>query len=224
MSALVPIGDYQRNDRKIAINTDNFFGLSHWEKYIGSPIGFIPEIPVDIDGVLESPCPFWDDKKIKDTHMLVLIPTNINGTPLTINNFETLLNLEDLGLTSAYRGFDQIIKKDLGCNAIYRSYWVLMTRDVIPESKNKELEMFDKNELYNLPTTLEAIICILTEYIKNRTTCFKDDREPVFTRCSETTEKDKLPAVVGSLNEKGLFLTHDFFDDDFGGIAAIRRF
>ena len=59
-------------------------GKKEWEKYFGD-IGIEPPLPSNIEDILNEPCSFWPDKKIKETHLLVLIPNTVNGKPFTID-------------------------------------------------------------------------------------------------------------------------------------------
>ncbi|MCB1073127.1 MAG: hypothetical protein KDK96_08530, partial [Chlamydiia bacterium] len=66
------------------------FGKAKWEKYFGD-IGVEPPLPSNIEEVLNSPCPFWEGKKVKETHLLTLIPSTINGIPFNLDLMEQLI-------------------------------------------------------------------------------------------------------------------------------------
>ena len=68
------------------------FGKAEWATYFGD-IGQEPPLPDNIDAILNSPCPFFGDKnkKVKDTHELVLIPATIGGEPLTLNKLQEII-------------------------------------------------------------------------------------------------------------------------------------
>src|ERR1700690_3748393 len=61
------------------------FGKEKWKKHFGA-VGRISRLPENIDEILESPCPIHEGQKIKDTHILVYIPKQINGQPHTANH------------------------------------------------------------------------------------------------------------------------------------------
>jgi hypothetical protein len=61
----------------------NFLGAEAWTSQ-GIDVGRAPPIPSSITSeLLESECPLHPGKKIKDTHLLVLLPKSVNGKPYT---------------------------------------------------------------------------------------------------------------------------------------------
>src|ERR1700733_14909271 len=61
------------------------FGKAQCEKYFGD-VGIEPPLPPDIEQILDASCPFWPGKKVKETHLLTLIPQTVNGQSLTLKN------------------------------------------------------------------------------------------------------------------------------------------
>lgn len=68
------------------------FGKEDWDIHTGS-VGDSPIIPEIIFQVLQSPCPFWEGKKIWQTHRLVLVPAILNGKPLTLNRIMEVVKI-----------------------------------------------------------------------------------------------------------------------------------
>jgi hypothetical protein len=61
----------------------NFLGTEVWRSQ-GIEVGYTPPIPDSITKeLLESECPLHPGEKIKDTHLLVLVPMTVNGEPYT---------------------------------------------------------------------------------------------------------------------------------------------
>ena len=61
----------------------NFLGPDEW-KAQGIDVGPVPPIPASITKkLLDSECPLHPGQKIKDTHLLVLVPKTVNGEPYT---------------------------------------------------------------------------------------------------------------------------------------------
>ena len=61
----------------------NFLGAEAWTSQ-GIDVGEAPPIPSSITReLLESECPLHRGEKIKDTHLLVLVPKSVNGKPYT---------------------------------------------------------------------------------------------------------------------------------------------
>ena len=76
------------------------FGKDSWEKYFGD-IGVEPPLPANIEEILNNFCTFWPDKKVKETHLLTLIPEKINKTPFTLNYLRKLIQKDMLQNTCA---------------------------------------------------------------------------------------------------------------------------
>jgi hypothetical protein len=77
-----------------AIMEKNFFGAEDWAALYG--VNFsetqyreIAEFPWSAD-VLYAPCPFYQDKRVKDTHFAFLGLDCVNGVPLTIRKWHDL--------------------------------------------------------------------------------------------------------------------------------------
>ena len=59
-------------------------GRQNGKWYFGD-IGEEPPLPPNIYEILASPCPFDPKKTVRETHILVLVPATVDGTPLTLN-------------------------------------------------------------------------------------------------------------------------------------------
>jgi hypothetical protein len=89
--------------------------------------------------ILGAPCPFWPEKQLKDTHLLVLVPAEVNGQPFSLNLLRDLVQHPKNGVhkTQYHRSYDHdhpnnLLKAQLGAASPAASYWLLMTRDVLP--------------------------------------------------------------------------------------------
>ena len=43
------------------------------------------------EAILNAPCPFFERKKVSETHMLILLPAKVDRRPLTINYLGKLM-------------------------------------------------------------------------------------------------------------------------------------
>ena len=93
------------------------------------------------------------------------------------------------------------IKNQHGDTPIQSSYWVLFTKDVLLDSRNKSYEIKTVanysqkgNVPYEVPRFLEAATSIFMEYVQTGNRLFKN-----YTRCQEIVAKypDTLLAVGG---------------------------
>ena len=203
------------------------FGKADWEKYFGD-IGIEPPLPQNIREILKRTCPYWPHKKVEDTHFLILIPKTVNGKPLTLNALQELIQNPKQGSKSAYRYYGNDVKKDLGKQEVVTSHWVLMTKDVIPESREKTFKK-QKTFLkppYAVPTVLVMAIGILTHYFKTGERLYPHEPS-TWTRCKEEVRGETRRVVVGGFGSLGLGIYDEQYDgddsrDDFRGLGALR--
>ena len=203
------------------------FGKKAWEKYFGD-VGEEPPLPEDIIEILNDLCTFWPDKEVRDTHLLMLVPEIVNGRPYTLNYLEELIRKPKTGYATKYRHYASKVKEELGEKS-YPSHWVLMTRDVVPKSRNKSyLEqcqlMSDHGRKtglpYELPLTLDAATCILMEYVQTGQRLYGTN-PLVFTRCQEKVENNRWPVAIGGFDVDGLYVNYYNYDDNFDGVAGL---
>jgi len=204
------------------------FGKEMWEKYLGD-IGAEPSLPPDINAILKGPCPFWPDKKIEETHVLVLIPQTVNGKPLTLRS------LEELVQHPRQREATQYAYLDLGRYTdppAPPAHWVLMTKDVLPGSRSKSyrdqqtlIHSYRQKALYEVPSVLDATVCIFMEYFRSRTYLYEKGNPWTYTRCQEKYDTN-WQLAVGGFAPGGLYVYSDSTASEYGnyGVGALRKF
>ncbi len=186
---------------KVLLLREIVFGKKQWETYFGE-IGKEPPLPKDIYEILNSPCPIFLGKKVRETHMLVLIPETVNGKPLNLTTLEELVKAPKEGHATQYSDdiSGEILNDEHANQATAKSHWALMTMDVIPESRNKSYS--DQHDLitelakqtginYEVPNVLDVAICILMHYIGDGKRLFTDD-PLTCTRCQENVQGSQL--------------------------------
>ena len=77
------------------------FGKKMWATYLGD-VGVEPPLPPDIKAILNALCPFFHGKKVKETHLLVLIPKTVKGKPLTLKTLGELVKKPLKGTRTQY--------------------------------------------------------------------------------------------------------------------------
>jgi actin-related protein len=210
------------------------FGVGEWEQYFGE-VNEVPQLPADIDKILASPCPFWLGRKVKDTHLLVLIPSAVNGELFTLNLLGKLIKMpKNRGYKTQYDLYDIDTQRTLGDCSPDRSYWVLMTREVLPASRSKTCK--DQQLLiaeyareagipYVMPHVLEAATVILSHYVRSGERLYPDNPW-TYTRCQELVGQLNYPVVVGGFSLTGLRVYDDdgyIFSAGIHGVAGLRR-
>jgi len=203
------------------------FGKEKWEKYFGN-VNNEPPLPENIFGILESPCPFWSNKRIKDTHLLILIPKTVNDKPIALNNLGKLIRHSKQQYKVCYKHFYRKVKVQYKNVAIKKSYWILLTKDVIPNSWTK---IYDEQLAmikfpYTLPYALEVTICILMYYAESGKKLYSGKPIWTYTRCLDIvdTEYGKYPIVVGGFKSISLNINCDACNRrNCYGVSGLRK-
>ena len=207
------------------------FGAAEWKQYFGD-VGSAPDLPSDMATILNSPCPFWPGKQVKDTHFLVLIPATVGGVPFTLNQLGELVQRPSHGGHSTkYSYYSDLVKAQIGEQSPPCSYWLLMTCDVLSGSPGKVYA--HQKELvagyasrgsvpYELPSVLEAATAILMHHAREGERLF-GDVPWACTRCQEMVN-GSYPAVVGGFASSGLNVFYCNCDYDGSGVACCRKF
>jgi hypothetical protein len=220
----------RNEDREVRLTALRALGEAEWKHYFGD-VGSAPPLPSDMATILDGPCPFWPNKKVRDTHLLVLIPATVDGVPLTLNRLEELIQHPSHGRhRTEYRHYGEQTKAQIGAASPPRSYWVLMTRDVLPDSRSKTYEA--QKEMvaahagrvglpYELPHAIEAATAILMHHAREGKRLFVEDPW-TYARCQEVV--NGLPVTVGGFSSEGLDV-YDFYDVNYYiGASYLRKF
>lgn len=213
--------------QQITIDVSTFaFGARDWNKYFGD-VGVEPPLPADIAEILKSPCPIYPGKRIEETHTLVLVPATINGKPLTLDSLGELIQQpQNEGKASKYSFYWHDAKKQIGQTPAPAAHWVLMTTDILPNSRSKSYEAqvaeVKKYSGYEIPRALEAAVAILMGYIKSGV-CWYGKNPRTYTRCQEKVVGCQIS--LGSFGSSGLDVDsyRIGFPEEFG-IGALRQF
>ena len=189
---------------------DAAIGPAVWNRCYGN-VGRVPLLPSGIVQMLDSPCPFWDGQQVRDTHLLVLIPKRVSGQEFTLNYLGELIKAPQGGShATEYDFYWNKASEAIGSQAAGSSYWVLMTKDVLPESRNKSYEEqcalvaahAKRTGLgYEVPGALEAAVVILLHHARSGERLYGDD-PLTYTCCQERVRGKQL--VIGGLSSEGL--------------------
>ena len=206
-----------------------FVGPAQWARH--GNIDEVPPLSANIHEILQSPCPInGKDNKVADTHMLVLIPATFNGQPMTLKSLGELAKKYFSASHTGYRFIMPAIVQELGDKSIDKSHWVLMTKDVLPGSKNKSYgeqqkivaELAEKSLIsYEVPEALESAVCILSQYFDSNIRLFSDGPW-TYTRCKDKVQGYQI--IVGGFAPAGLCVSYHDYDYDYIGVAALRKF
>jgi hypothetical protein len=212
------------------------FGAKAWKDYFGVEVGTAPLLPANINEILNSSCPFWPGKQVKDTHLLVLVPAMVDGKPFTLDLLGDLIKSpKGGGSKTQYTCYSGSVQRELGAKSPRSSYWVLMTRDVLPGSRSKAYDAQEAlvaahasrlNLPYEMPDALSAATAILLHHARTGERLYTDDPY-TYTRCQERVLDSEYPVVVGGFSSEGLHVDYSHFVYDDGshyGVSCLRKF
>ncbi len=206
------ISDQNEERRKLVKGVA--FGKEEWLKFYDLDIGNEPLLPRDIIEILKS---------VGDSHFLTLIPKGQSVKSfgeLTKKYFPT-----STGYGYAYQPILDVLETPNG-----KSYWALMSKDVLNGSRDKKFETQQKmvdvlsqnaNVNCEIPTALEAAVSIVTHHVRSGERLFSDN-PLTYTRCLDVYKVYQV--VVGGFALSGLCVSYDFYDFDDIGVAALRKF
>ncbi len=107
----------------------NFLGAEAWKSQ-GIDVGEEPPLPSTItEELFNSECPLHPGEKIKDTHLVVLVPKTVNGEPYTALKLDELcVTREGSGDKLIYGGFDSWKAQPWASQQQVESEWVLIPK------------------------------------------------------------------------------------------------
>lgn len=200
---------------------ENAFGPKQWKEHFGVNLDIkdVAPLPLNIHEILEEDCPFFRGKKVKDSHMLTLIPE------FSLESFTNLLK-------SKYPEFVPDVNPYFyyNCLSVEKSHWILMTKDIIPNSSDKLLSLSSYradnchrliqelgDDLYELPYTLEVIIAATAENIRSVSRLFEES----CTFCKDAMSETHLMRV-GNYFKNRILVTQRYCYNF--GVAGVRKF
>ncbi|MHA7877468.1 MAG: hypothetical protein ACX93T_00915 [Bacteroidota bacterium] len=219
------------------------FGAQAWYDYFGVDVGNAPALPGDIVSILNEEAPFMLDSEVSPqcvgtNHLLTLIPSHVtlpNGrcVPFTLDQLGVLV--KEYYFPNNVEGYDyhsSAVRTQYGAVSPKKSYWLLMTRDVLQGTRAKtyaeQQEVVEKysSQGWELPSGLEAATSILACYAQsgNREERLFGDSPWTFTRCTPKQLIDgEYPLAVGGFGPAGLYVYGSNYVSSFHGVACCRK-
>ncbi len=150
------------------------FGAAGWSQHLGLSMTHKP-LPFDLQKLLDSDCPFWPGKKVKESHFAILVPAGIVGA-LAEKRYSTHFNSN--------------------CSEVTDSYWILIAKQVVPGTEHMPFAEQTKaiGDNYSPPSVVEATLAVLAAKFSDQKALYKN-MQPKFTKCSD---KDGLYYLVVS--------------------------
>ena len=197
------------------------FGANAWSTHFGD-VGTEPPLPPNIHDILNAPCPYWPDKKVSETHMLVLIPDKVKEHHLTLNTLGELVKIPNKGNPSKYVTYQP---HTYGDTPAPTPHWILMTRDVIPGSRNKSFTA--QKALLKGGDTVPKLLDATTAIFMQNASGGKHEYglDPwTFTRCEEHYNAWQMVVGGSAQPHAGPSIYYLYTDKEDIGLAAFRMF
>lgn len=135
------------------------YGPKEWETKMGIFIQDPPPIPADMGLILNSDCPFNPGLKVKDTHILVLIPDQDEYS------FQELKFRLRVYFSNVNEVSEELLAQCEPRNQ--QLHWALVVKNLIPESKNKSFaereNLLEQTHDYEIPDLFTAALVVLTQ-------------------------------------------------------------
>lgn len=218
----------------------DIFGPNEWKHFFNVEVPSAP-VSLELETTLQSPCPFWPGRLVRDTHEVIYIPATVNQealTPSKMNQLTLAPTKEFPAVVSACA--DATASAALLDDSSDDSYWVLLTTqhiDLLPKREKGYLQMTTLlptavKGLWQAPLIRDALICITTTFVKAKTWLYAN--QSIHTRHTETqggsfvvqgnTDSDKvgrlhiLP-IFYAKSETGLALARTFSKSETAAAA-----
>lgn len=198
----------------------------------GVDVGHVPPPPKALLEALNEPCPIAKDgSKMIDTHVILWMPSTLNGEPIDVNNLEKMAQSDAFGENKM--GYDFIydpIRTDAAINqSLEGGYWLALYKKPVAGGQSfsdQKKYIADNCPGYEVPKTREVIACSFMQY-----GCSGDKKERIlarenavcYSRCEEEIEGYQVD--VGSLDSSGLDVHYSCYDDYvYMGVCPVRKF
>ena len=157
-----------------ALCGQNYLGPEVWREVFGAKaVPAAPPLPRDIMKILQEACPFNAGKKVHETHLLLFVPETLDGTPfnlLTLREKSRAIATRD-GKGATFWNQDWYNDKDFAKSPNAKGRWVLVPKDVAPDTRSKNFEQQDseikKYTKYETAGALALSTGIILNFLKN---------------------------------------------------------
>lgn len=212
------------------------YGKAKWEKHFWN-IGDEPPLPSNIHEIMKSPCPIWKEKRVGETHQLILIPSIVCEAFLNHSQLETkeIYKENKCQKISFYEKHDK--KNPFIENLSEQSYWVLITKEIVDEnnltfsSKKAFLSNLreERGVEYRFPKPIEAVVWEVIKCLNAKSFWEKlqnlshdlfceekpEDRNTAFILNTEYKLRLGIESVIFHLDKESLYI---------GQLVAVREF
>jgi len=194
---------------------EGVFDKKQWKKFIGNP-GKQPHLSLEIHK-------YYD----KEKHLLTFIPKTVDGKALTMNSIGDLVSNSKLEHATKYDFVWDNIRKEHGEKPNAKEHWLLLRKDVFPESRNKCYTTQQKIVAAHgleVPELLGTIVSVFMRYVSKGERVYKIEEKNALSTFTRVKGKiDGYQIVVGGFSAAGLNVDSRFYDVGHFGVAGARK-
>lgn len=199
------------------IPLEGFFGVDNWRKY-GVDVGESSPVPLKL---------YRQFVEGKGAFLLTFIPEKINGKSLTAKSIDEWLCSYKAQKQSNYKlplssvMTDEMIEEYKS----KKSHWVLLARDVDPETRSKrftEQKKIIENEGYAVPCLIDVVVSVFMYNLETSKFVFPIGRQQWTNTRVEEKSKFKNQISIGNYSSAGLTACgcHDYASRNFGVVRT----
>lgn len=182
----------------------------------------INKIPKNLQQKLLEDCPFWNEQKARNykvmqTHYLVWVPVGFD----ILEKLESELFNQVKKVQHHSEAIELLWAPELTEKKYTGGYWLLMTKDLVPcsrEKNRKDCEEDLGDEGYKLPNALDWAVGLYTYFLKNNAKLVEGDAGSVTSEKTGRIEKNSFSYLEETI-EGG----HDVFGSGFGTDAETGK-
>jgi len=212
---------------RVIMGEERLWGAEEWSAFYGlrftkKQLREVAEFPWSKD-VLNTPCPFYKGKSVKETHFAFLGLDVFKGKSLTILKWQELHPASGQPKFDSYAPDNWYSKKNFSNEPTCGFKWYLMPLEIVPESTYKiyaeQTAMLSAD--YEVPLAIEEVTKVILYYRKNGVYL----NPTKYSRCQDVASVGRR-VLVGGFDSRGL-LVYGWSDDDrdgYIGLAASRKF
>lgn len=206
------------------------FGAREWKEHFGVTVTGDETTFKDFDNirnVLGDPCPFHKTKKVWETHLMTLIPKDV-----TIKDMKKYIVNPEKNKEGIPHGYETSTDRFYVEGNVEEAEhkWVLVTKDVIPDSRKKNFQeqkdlLYKSGEnKYTVPKARDMALSILGHYVRSGE--FLYSNSPYTYTRTEDALFSNYRVFVGGFGSGGLLVDRYGGDDRFEryGLGALRKF
>lgn len=226
---------------RLAIYNEVAFNSKNWTQYLGEKIlheNIEEEISsLPIDELIED---FKNIKKIypgralTETLSLVRVPKSLSGG-LSIKKIGELFHLFFPKNELGFKFIDREISEEFMLRTIDKSYWAVMTKEVLPGSRSIR-RCFTQEESFKLinnqgfncyqaPRLIEVIVLAFAEFLRTQKCLFRNPLR-TFTISQDEIDGERFESYYGGISASGPYLAIPYQSESRGlqfGFFAIKR-